>query len=83
MTQIYFDSISQIDGSPDTSSQILFSMATCLSEEEILKEKYDGLVKNKKVAKTTITPDKENLRNEISRRVALINKREGRDNLPS
>ena len=35
------------------------------------------------MTKTTITPDKDNLRNEISRRVTLINKREERDNLPS
>ena len=47
MAQIYFYSISQLDGSPDTSSIFLFSMATWISEEEILKESYDDLVKNK------------------------------------
>ena len=83
MAQNYFDSIVQIDDSTDASSHILFAMATCLSDEEIQKNKIDELIKDKKITKTAITSGIDYFRKEIVRRVALINKEEERDGVAS
>ena len=79
----YFDSNVQIDDSTNASSHILFAMATCLSDEEIQKNKIDDLLKNKKITKTAITSGINYIRNEIVRRVALINEEEERDGVAS
>ena len=82
LAQNYFDSMLAIDDNPDAASQILISMAVCLSKDELQQEKIDSLVKNKIVTKSSTTPGKDYLKKEIARRVVLINKREEEDGVP-
>lgn len=82
-SQNYLRSIKDIDDSPDAASHILFAMATCLSDEEMQKNKLDELVLSKKITKTKVTPSSDYFRKEIVRRVVLINDREEKEGVPS